>query len=148
MRCLRVSVEVLLVCLGAVRTLAQTAIPAPGLSFDWPAVKETSLVDSLEFLGLRHISSAAVAAQLSLHRGDRFDATKLRNDLRTLGRLGWFSSIRVQELSRTARNSSIPTPQEGLTLVFYFEEEPVLCRVEYSGSRLLPKSQIEKLLDE
>lgn len=148
MRCLRVPVGVLLVCSGAVPTLAQTAIPVPAYSFETPTANETSLVDSLEFIGLRHISSAAVAAQLSLHRGDRFDGTKLRNDLRTLGRLGWFSSIRVQELSRTAQNSQIPTPKEGLTLVFYFREEPVLSSVEYSGSRLLSKSQIEKLLEE
>jgi outer membrane protein insertion porin family len=145
---LRVPVGVLLVCSGAVPTLAQTAIPVPAYFFETPTTNETSLVDSLEFIGLRHISSAAVAAQLSLHRGDRFDGTKLRNDLRTLGRLGWFSSIRVQELSRTAQNSQIPTPKEGLTLVFYFREEPVLSSVEYSGSRLLSKSQIEKLLEE
>ncbi|HEX2666695.1 MAG TPA: POTRA domain-containing protein [Candidatus Acidoferrum sp.] len=145
---LRVSVGVLLVCSGGVAALAQTAIAVPAFSFATPTVQETSLVDSLEFIGLRHISRAAVAAQLSLHRGDRFDATKLRNDLRTLGRLGWFSSIRVEELSRTARNSQIPKPQEGLTLVFYLSEEPVLSSVEYSGSRLLSKSRIEKLLEE
>jgi outer membrane protein assembly complex protein YaeT len=147
-RWLRVAVGLLLVCKGAVPVLAQTAIPAPGFSFERPSAKETSVVDSLEFIGLRHISSAAVRAQLSLHPGDRFDATKLRNDLRTLGRLGWFSSIRVQELSQTARNSPIPTRQEGLTLVLYFQEEPILSRVEYSGSRLLSRSQIEKLLKE
>lgn len=148
MRWFSVSVGLLLACQGAVPTLAQTAIPAPAFSFETPTAKETSVVDALEFIGLRHISRAAVAARLSLHQGDRFDATKLRNDLRTLGRLGWFSSIRVQELSRTADNSQIPTLQEGLTLVFYCQEEPVLSRVEYSGSRLLSTSQIEKLLEE
>ena len=147
MRWLRVAVGSVFVCQGAA-VLAQTAIPAPALSFERPTAKEASVVDALEFIGLRHISSAAVAAQLSLRPGDRFDSTKLRNDLRTLGRLGWFSSIRVQALSRTARNSEIPAPPEGLTLVLYFEEEPILSRVEYSGSRLLSKSQIEKLLEE
>ena len=144
MRWFSVSVGLLLACQGAVPTLAQTAIPASAFSLETPTAKETSVVDALEFIGLRHISSAAVAARLSLHQGDRFDATKLRNDLRTLGRLGWFSSIRVQELSRTADNSQIPTLQQGLTLVFYCQEEPVLSRVEYSGSRLQTTSQIEK----
>lgn len=148
MRWFGVSVGLLLVCQGAVPTLAQTAVPAPAFSVEAPTAKETSFVDALEFIGLRHISSAAVAAQLSLHQGDRFDATKLRNDLRTLGRLGWFSSIRVQELSRTAGSSQLPTPPEGLTLLFYCQEEPVLSRVEYSGSQLLSTSQIEKLLEE
>ena len=148
MRWFSVSVGLLLACQGAVPTLAQTAIPASAFSLETPTAKETSVVDALEFIGLRHISSAAVAARLSLHQGDRFDATKLRNDLRTLGRLGWFSSIRVQELSRTADNLQIPTLQQGLTLVFYCQEEPVLSRVEYSGSRLLSTRQIAKLLEE
>src|SRR5262249_12152129 len=34
-----------------------------------------------------------------------------------------------------------------IALAFYFKEEPVLTRVEYSGSRLLSTTQIEKLLE-
>ncbi|HVH71491.1 MAG TPA: POTRA domain-containing protein, partial [Candidatus Dormibacteraeota bacterium] len=35
-----------------------------------------------------------------------------------------------------------------MTLIFHFEEQPILSRVEYSGSPLLSQSQIQKLLEE
>ena len=110
--------------------------------------EESPILDSLEFTGLRHISSAAAAAQLSLHPGDRFDPAKLRQDLRTLGRLGWFASIRVEELPGAAFDSQSAGPQKHMTLLFDLQEEPILSRVEYSGSRLLSRAQIEKLLEE
>ncbi len=148
MRWLRVSVGLLFVSVAGVPILAQTAILAPASALERPSAKETSIVDSLEFIGLRHISSAAVRAQLSLHPGDRFDAAKLRHDLRTLSRLGWFAAIRVEELPQSAPDSQASPPQERVAVLFHFDEEPFLSRVEYSGSRLLSQNQIAKLLEE
>ena len=113
------------------------------LGTDQPAV-----LDGLRLIGLRHLLSAAVAAQLSLRPGEPFDAAKLQHDLRTLARLGWFKSIRVEETSRTVSALQSFLPQQRVTLIFHFEEEPILSRFEYSGSRLLSQSQIEKLLEE
>src|SRR5207253_4896107 len=130
-RWLRVSVGLLFVSVAGVPILAQTAILAPASAVRSPTAKGISIVASLEFVGLRHISSAAVRALLSLHPGDRFDAGKLRNDLRTLSRLGWFAAIRVEELPRSALDSQASPPQERVALLFHFDEEPFLSRVEY-----------------
>lgn len=120
--------------------------------------EETPVIDSFEFQGLRHISSEAVKAQLSLLPGVRLDAAKLDHDLRTLARLGWFSFIRVEEnhiaseqnggISKTPLKPQESSQQKRAVLVFYFREEPILSCVEYSGSRLLSTSQIQKLLEE
>jgi outer membrane protein assembly factor BamA len=145
-RWLRISAGLLFVSAPGAPLLAQNAILAPASALERP--KETPIVDSLEFIGLRYISPAAVRAQLSLDPGDRFDLGKLRNDLRTLSRLGWFAAIRVEELPRSALDSEASPPQEHATVLFHFAEEPFLSRVEYSGSRLLSQNQIEKLLEE
>lgn len=131
---------------SAAPALSQIAIRSSQVSGKTPNNEEAPIVDAIEFLGLRHISSAAVKAQLSLLPGDRFDTAKLEHDMQTLGRLGWFSSIQVKEISKAP-----PSHQESagpIVLVFNFNEEPILSRVEYSGSRLLSTSQIEKLLEE
>ena len=145
MRWLRISAELLVVSVAGAPLLAQNAILAPALALERP---KESIVDSLEFIGLRYISPAAVRAQLSLHPGDRFDLGKLRNDLRTLSRLGWFAAVRVEELPRSTPDSETSPPQEHATVLFHFDEEPFLSRVEYAGSRLLSQNQIEKLLEE
>jgi outer membrane protein assembly complex protein YaeT len=133
---------------SAVRASAQTVGREPVTSPNRRKAEQSPVIDSIEFAGLRHISSAAVTAQLSLHSGDRFDAEKLRQDLHTLGRLGWFSSIRVEELSQAEPESQASLSGQIMALLFHFEEEPILSHVEYSGSRLLSTSQIEKLLEE
>ena len=127
---------------------SQTSVKLPRASHSAHAIEERPIVESLEFMGLRHISSAAVSAQLSLLSGDRFDAVKLERDIRTLGRFGWFSAIRVKEISEAPPNPQESTGQRHIALAFYFSEEPVVSHVEYSGSRLLSKSQIERLLEE
>lgn len=141
-----------LICLGlgvltATTVEAQTAFP-PGRPSDFFVAGVAPVVDFIQFTGLRHISPAAVSAQLSLHPGDRLDSAKLRRDLHALGRLGWFASIRVEEVLLSTLDSYASAPQAHVKLTFHFEEEPILSHVEYSGSRLLSTSQVEKLLEE
>ncbi len=148
MRWLMVLIGAGLVFADALPVLCQTSIHSWETSYK-TRNEEAPIVDSFEFLGLRHVSPEAVKAQLSLLPGDRFDATKLEHDIRTLARLGWFSAIRVEEMSRTPLLSpQEPRQQMSIVLDFYFIEEPFLSRVEYSGSRLLSTNKIERLHDE
>ena len=148
MRWLVESAGWLCVSAAAVPVLAQTAAPFPETSFRTNGVANSPVLNSFEFVGLRHISPEAVAAQLSLRSSDPFDSEKLQHDLHTLGRLGWFASIRVEEILRSKPVSQASTSKPRISLTFHFEEEPILSRVEYSGSRLLSTNQIEKLLED
>lgn len=110
----------------------------------------TPVVESIEFTGLHHISTAAVLAKISSRPNEPLDPEKLQKDVHTLGRLGWFASLRVEEIPSVALDSETSpasTPQH-VTLRFHFEEQPILSRVEYSGSRLLSTKQIEKMLED
>jgi outer membrane protein insertion porin family len=131
---------------NGVSVASQTFIHPSQAFYKTPNNEATPIVDTVEFLGLRHISPAAVKGELSLLPGDRFDAAKLEHDIRTLARLGWFSATRVDE-TRPEVNSESKPPGH-VSLIFHLEEEPILSRVEYSGSRLLSTNQIEKLLEE
>jgi outer membrane protein insertion porin family len=107
---------------------------------------QVNIVDELRFTGLRRIAPAAVTAQINFHPGDRFESARIEKDVRTLARLGWFESIRVEEEPSTALSSDVIDSHGHIALIFYLEECPFLTRVEYSGSRLLSRNQIEKLL--
>jgi len=97
-------------------------------------------------MGLRHIATGAVAAQVSLRVGEPADPARIEKDVRALARLGWFDSIQVEtQPSTTHPLQSLEAP-ERVAIVFHLKEFPFLSRVEFSGSRLLPPKQIEKLL--
>ena len=115
-----------------------------------PAALETSgtpILEEVRFAGLRRIAPAAVAAQISSHAGERFDAARIDKDIRALARLGWFDSIRVEEIPSTAPSARAFENQKRIALVFHVQERPFLSKVEYSGSRLLSQKQIEKMLE-
>lgn len=109
---------------------------------------QLSIVDELCFTGLRRIAPAAVAAQIKSHPGDRFDSTRIDKDVRTLARLGWFESIRVEQQPSAALASPLIDSHRHIALIFHLEERPFLSKVEYSGSWLLSGKQIEKLLED
>jgi outer membrane protein insertion porin family len=106
------------------------------------------IVCDLRFTGLRRIAPAAVAAQITSHVGDRFDPAKIEKDVRTLARLGWFESIRVEATPSVETFLELPETSKSITLIFHVEELPFLSKVEYSGSRLLSQKQIEKILED
>src|SRR6267143_1501891 len=61
----------------------------------------TSFIGEISFTGLRHISPKAVEAQISSRAGGPLDARSVETDVRTLARLGWFESIRVEARAST-----------------------------------------------
>jgi len=116
-----------------------------------PAPVEASapLIDEVVFIGLRHIATQTVEAQISSHAGARLDLNKVESDVKVLGRLGWFGEIGV-ETQPTIDPSSLGSGDttQRVRLVFRVTELPYLTSVEYAGSRLLSRAQIEKILGE
>ncbi len=126
------------------QTLDRSIEPSPAV---WIGVAAPTL-DEIRFAGLRRISPAAVAAQITSHAGDRFDLLMIEKDVRTLALLGWFESIEVEEAP--AMTSALPMleNESHVALIFHFEERPFLSKVEYSSSKLLSQKQIEKILED
>src|SRR5882762_7142185 len=126
------------------QTLDHSIEPSPAVSIGVAA----PTLDEIRFAGLRRISPAAVAAQITSHVGDRFDPAKIEKDVRTLARLGWFESIEVEEAPAMTPALPMLENESHVGFIFHFEERPFLSKVEYSGSRLLSQKQIEKILED
>ena len=108
----------------------------------------TSFITDISFTGLRHISPKTIEAQISSRAGSPLDARRIETDVRTLARLGWFESIRVEARTSTEFSLQSGGSTESVAVVFHLKEVPFLSKVKYSGSRLLSQEQIEKLLGE
>jgi outer membrane protein assembly complex protein YaeT len=104
-------------------------------------------VDEIAFSGLRRISLETLKRQIVSRAGGALDAAKIEHDVRALARTGWFETVRAEV---QAENPADPSEgsRQGLRLTFYVPELPFLTRVEYRGSRLLSRAQIDKLLAE
>src|SRR5262249_11999765 len=137
----------LIVCV----VLAAPRHDAPGGNEDVPPSVQTGdapTIEDISYVGLRRIARQAVAAKIATRSGDRLDTARLARDVRTLGRLEWFESVRVEEIDvdrkRLTGNSGENTNR--VRLKFLLVERPFVASVDFEGSRLLSKQQIEKLL--
>ena len=112
------------------------------------AEAQASVIGDVSFVGLRRISPEALKGKITCRAGIAFDARMVERDVRTLARLEWFKDVRV-EVATVAGSGSYPRGSpEQLRITFYVPESPFLTGVEYRGSRLLSRAQIEKLLAE
>ncbi len=106
-----------------------------------------AIVDEITFTGLRRISPETLKRRISSRAGGALDAVKIEHDVRALARTGWFETVRAEV---QAKNPADPSEgsSRGLRLTFYVPELPLLTKVEHSGSQLLSRALIEKLLAE
>jgi outer membrane protein insertion porin family len=122
-----------------------------------------AVIGEIVFVGLRRISPKALRDKMFCREGQALSAERLEHDVRTLGRLGWFDTVRVEreeisdaadssrpqlESFETTRGENESFAQQRVRLTLFVPELPFLTGVEYSGSRLLSKPQIEKLFAE
>jgi outer membrane protein assembly complex protein YaeT len=124
------------------------APPDPARDADTSILEVTSnpVIDQIVFTGLRRIAPDALKAQMASRAGQPLDRGRLASDLRALGRLGWFTSIRAETESPPAQPGVSSPGSPHVQLHLYLEENPFLTKVQYDGSRLLSQQQIEKLL--
>src|SRR6266852_7335087 len=106
-----------------------------------------TIVDEIAFAGLRRISPEALKSKMLSRAGDALDGAKIEHDVRALARTGWFETVRAEVQTGNTAESSRDSTQY-LRVTFYVPELPFLTKVEYRGSRLLSRAQIEKLLGE
>jgi outer membrane protein assembly complex protein YaeT len=106
------------------------------------------VIGDVAFVGLRRISPEALTDKISCRRGAAFDEGMVERDVRALARLAWFRDVRVEVASAADSDTYFRESPKQLRITFYLPESPFLTGVEYRGSRLLSRAQIEKLLAE
>jgi outer membrane protein insertion porin family len=124
---------------------AQQETPPQSPGHSQPGSGE-GVIDDVSFVGLRRISPQSVQAHIVCRAGSKFAPARLETDVRALARLGWFEAIRVETADVEGMLEIETGMPHKLRLNFYFEEHRFLTKIEYSGSRLLGRQQIEKLL--
>jgi outer membrane protein assembly factor BamA len=81
------------------------------------------------------------------HPGLSYSTDAVTRDVQTLGGLGWFDdSVRVEAQPAATADCGLEEPKSCVSLIFYLQERPFLSGIGYTGSRILSRAQIDKLL--
>ncbi|MEO8841584.1 MAG: POTRA domain-containing protein, partial [Kofleriaceae bacterium] len=95
-------------------------------------------IERIQFRGNRKVEDDAIRVQLLSKAGTLLDPTKLREDLRTMWKMGFFADIDVE--GEVNSNGS-------LTLTFAVKEKPSVRKVLIAGNSELELSKINEVID-
>src|SRR6267154_429919 len=141
----RVTCRMIAVYLVVAATLLAPNEPCAQVTFDNDASGvRSAAIDEIAFVGLRRIHPETLTSKITSRRGIAFDERIVERDARALARLGWFADVRVEVASVESSDNS----RQKLRLTFALTELPFLTGVEFAGSRLLSRQQVDKLLAE
>ncbi|MGN6110915.1 MAG: outer membrane protein assembly factor BamA [Kofleriaceae bacterium] len=137
----------LLVVLAAV--LVTGGIAAPTLATAQPAASSAGTpatppslqgrpIERVQFRGNRKVEDDAIRVQLLSKPGTLLDASKLREDLRAMWKMGFFADIDVEaEIA----------PSGGVILTFAVREKPSIRKVLIAGQHELGLDKINEVID-
>lgn len=95
-------------------------------------------IERVQFRGNRKVEDDAIRVQLLSKPGALFDSAKLRDDIRSMWRMGFFADIQV-EAEKQANGS--------IVLTFAVKEKPSIRKVLISGNHELGLDKINEVLD-
>ncbi|MFT3700524.1 MAG: outer membrane protein assembly factor BamA [Kofleriaceae bacterium] len=95
-------------------------------------------IERIQFRGNRKVEDDAIRVQLLSKAGTLLDPTKLREDLRTMWKMGFFADINVE--GEVNANGS-------LTLTFAVKEKPSIRKVLIAGNNEMELSKINEVID-
>lgn len=95
-------------------------------------------IEAVQFRGNRKVEDAAIRVNLLTKVGAKLDLAKVREDIRAMWKMGFFSDVRVEAL---------PTAKGGVTVIFAVKEKPSVRKVLVSGNNELGLDKINDVLD-
>jgi outer membrane protein insertion porin family len=114
------------------------ASPPSGPVGNTPLTWQGRPIERVQFRGNRKVEDDAIRVQLLSKAGTLLDATKLREDLRSMWRLGFFADIDVEgEVG----------PSGSITLTFAVKEKPSIRKVLIAGNSEMELSKINEVID-
>jgi outer membrane protein insertion porin family len=111
--------------------------PAYAQASPFSAEESAGRVASIEVEGARRVEPDAIRNAMLTKVGDRLDRLTIREDIRRIFALGFFSDVRI-DAQRTSR---------GIELTVVVQEKPAIHEVRIEGNDEISTADLEELLD-
>ncbi|NKE70996.1 outer membrane protein assembly factor BamA [Candidatus Manganitrophus noduliformans] len=106
-----------------------TGFSSPGFTED-----NEIRIKLIEVAGNRKIDTAMILSKISLKEGDLFSPEQIREDIKTLYRMGYFDRVEVESEGF----------EGGVALTFRVHEKPFLVDVVYEGNENIDKDKLKE----
>lgn len=117
-----------------VKSTAGLADALAGLVHDILATTQKAFtVASITFQGNRHIESGAIMRRIKTRVGDIYNPTVLREDLRSIFKMGYFDDVQLE----------VNTSPQGKDIIFKIVEKPIIESITYTGTEAVKEKDVK-----
>ena len=99
-------------------------------------VEEEKEIRALEVIGNRRVGTLIILARVKTRVGDKYSSLIIREDVKRLYDLGYFSDIRVE----------VTDYEEAVKVTFIVEEEPLVREINLEGVRALKEKTLREVM--
>lgn len=103
-----------------------------------PVVADGQAVTNVRVEGTRRIEEAAVLSNIGLRRGDALNPDKVRRDIKSVWKTGFFEDIVV---------NTITAPDGSVEVVFVVSEKPAIRDIRVAGNKKIEEDDIREVMD-
>ncbi len=100
-----------------------------------PSSPNQRIITHIYFDGIHRVGRDSLLARMATQQGDPYNADTLDRDFHALYNTHFFTDIRLEV-------SDDPTNPNGVIVMFYVTERPVIRRIEYKGEKSITESDI------
>ena len=119
------------------RLILPIFLAASFITFTHPAPAEDpqgEVVTAIEVEGNKNISGATILSKLQVKPGEVFVQNIVSQDIKRLYALGYFTDISV----------TTEKFQQGIKVIFYVQEKPVVSEINIQGARRIRKDKLQE----
>jgi len=93
-----------------------------------------NIITAIQIQGNETVATSTIFSAITTQVGDKYNITKIDNDLKAIYNLGYFEDIKID----------VKKVDEGLTLVFIIKEKSSISEIEFEGIKELNKEDLKK----
>jgi len=95
---------------------------------------QENIITEIQIQGNELVATSTILSAINTHLGDKYNITKIDNDLKAIYNLGYFEDIKIE----------VKKGDEGLTLLFIIKEKSSISEIEFAGMKELNKEDLKK----
>ncbi len=92
------------------------------------------IIHLIDVAGNKRIQASSIRSKISTREGDVFRPEAIREDIKSIYRLGYFDDVRVESEGF----------EGGMKVTFIVREKPVIVEISYDGNKALTKEKIDE----
>lgn len=111
-------------------------MPSIAQEIETAPVVETHLISSIEIIGNKEVPLESILEIVKSKAGEALNRDRIKRDIQAIFDIGYFTDVKVEFIEE----------EGGTKVIFQVIENPVIKKIELTGTKIIPEDGLKKLM--